>query len=150
MSDRQKALLDALRSAKLKKPGALRAKTTQTPSMTETLYSPYGKYGATEPGNLDLTARPHAVNPDGSISTVRSMGVNLENRNYLIPTVSEDGRIMEPDEAIDEYYRTGNHLGVYDSQEASDRAAQSIHEDQEAHMPRNTLLDLIKKKARRR
>ncbi len=144
MSD---ALLRALR---LKRPGKLKAKTTQTPSMLETLNSPYGKYGATEPGNIDLTARPHAVNPDGSISTVRSMGVNLEGRNYLLPTVSEDGRIMEPDEAIDEFYKTGNHLGIYDDQETSDRAAQSIHEDQEAHMPRNTLLDSMRKKARGR
>lgn len=140
---------DILKALKLKRPGALRAKTTQTPSMTETLHSPYGKYGATEPGNIDLTARPHAMWPDGSVSTVRSMGVNLEGRNYLIPTVSEDGRIMEPDEAIEEFYKTGNHLGVYDSSDASDHAAQLIHEDQEAHPPRNTLLDRLNKGKRR-
>lgn len=141
---------DFLRALQLKRPGQLRAKTTQTPSMTETLHSPYGKYGATEPGNIDLTARPHAMWPDGSVSTVRSMGVNLDGRNYLIPTVSEDGRIMEPDEAIDEFYKTGNHLGIYDDQDTSDRAAQAIHEDQEAHPPRNTLLDAINERARRR
>jgi hypothetical protein len=96
-------------------------------------------YGALEPGNIDLTRRPHVQNEDGSVSTVRSMGVNIDGKEVLIPTVSDDGRIMSDDEAVDEYKRTGRHLGVYASPEASTAAAEAIHRDQEANMPENTL-----------
>jgi len=100
-------------------------------------------YGALEPGNIDLTRRPHVQNEDGSVSTVRSMGVNIDGKEVLIPTVSDDGRIMSDDEAVDEYKRTGRHLGVYASPEASTAAAEAIHRDQEANMPENTLAPAV-------
>lgn len=96
-------------------------------------------WGALEPGNIDLRHRPHVKNADGSVSTVYSMGVELDGKQYLIPLVSDDGRIMTPDEGIAEFRRTGKHLGVYASPAASDRAAQAIHEDQEKNPPIDTL-----------
>lgn len=89
------------------------------------------KYGALEAPTLDLTNRPRVKNDDGSISTVRSMGVNVDGKEYLIPTVSDDGRIMSDDEAFDTFRKGGKHLGVYASPEASDSAAERIHLDQE-------------------
>jgi hypothetical protein len=83
-----------------------------------------------EPGNIDLTKRPRVKNPDGSISTVRSMGVNIDGREVLIPTVHPEGRIMSDEEAIAHYRQTGQHLGMFDTPAESDAYAQQLHEDQ--------------------
>jgi hypothetical protein len=98
-------------------------------------------YGALEPGNIDLTRRPHVRNADGSVSTVYSMGTEINGKQYLIPLVHDDGYIMTPDQGIAEFERTGKHLGVYASPEDSDRAAQAIHEDQERNPPIDTLTE---------
>lgn len=92
--------------------------------------------GMTEPGNIDLNHRPRVHNPDGSISTVRSEGVNVGGQEVLIPTVRANpfrpntGWIMGDDAALEHYRRTGQHLGKFDTPANSDAYAQSLHEDQ--------------------
>lgn len=88
--------------------------------------------GVLQPGNIDLAHRPVVRNSDGTISTVRSMGVNVDGREVLIPTVGEDGRILSENAAIDLYRRSGKHLGVFASPEASTAYAQRLHEQQAA------------------
>ena len=82
--------------------------------------------GMLEPGNIDLYNRPDV---DGS--TVRSMSFEEEGREVLIPTVVGD-RILSDDDAISEYERTGQHMGVFDSPENATAYAKAVHEDYES------------------
>lgn len=92
-------------------------------------YSAY-PVGLLEKGNIDLKNRPIVRNKDGSISTVRSMSANFDGKEVLIPTVSDDGRIMNDDEAIDNYLRTGKHLGMFSTPDDATAYAERLHDDQ--------------------
>jgi hypothetical protein len=47
------------------------------------------------------------------------MGVGFDDGQYLIPRVSQAGALMSPESAIEEFLRTGQHLGIFDTPEAS-------------------------------
>lgn len=84
-------------------------------------------------GNIDLANRPQVKNPDGSISTVRSMSFSESQggAEILIPTVSPDGKLLTNKEAIDLYHQTGQHLGIFDTPQHADAYAQALHKTQE-------------------
>lgn len=87
--------------------------------------------GLRTPGNIDLRNRPVVKNADGSISTVRSMSVGTDDGEVLLPTISDDGRVLEPDQAMQQYQQTGKHLGVFDTPENATAYAQQLHRDQD-------------------
>lgn len=96
------------------------------------------------PGNIDLTKRPVVRNPDGSISTVRSIGVTFDDGTYLLPTVIGN-RVVSDQEAVAHFRKTGQHLGVFKTPAESNAYAEQLHRDQEkmytnpSPMPTNAL-----------
>jgi hypothetical protein len=54
-----------------------------------------------------------------------------DGTQLLLPSVAADGsRILTPKETLEQYQRTGQHLGVFAGPQSSDAYAQSLHEEQ--------------------
>ena len=81
-------------------------------------------------GNIDLQNRPIVYNADGSISTMRSISAEFDGKEYLIPTVSEDGKIMTDKEAIATFRKTGKYLGIFETIDEANKYAKKIHFEQ--------------------
>jgi hypothetical protein len=82
--------------------------------------------GLIEAGNIDLNSRPVVKQKDGSIATVKSTSVNFDGREVLIPTISDDGRALTTDQAIDQYRATGKHLGIFSTPDAATAYAKDL------------------------
>ncbi|MBB3385984.1 MULTISPECIES: hypothetical protein [unclassified Rhizobium] len=87
--------------------------------------------GLVEAGNIDLTKRPQVKSVDGTISTVRSMSIEEDGKEVLIPTVSPDGKILSNDDAIKLYHETGQHLGKFDNVDDANKYAEDLHQAQQ-------------------
>lgn len=87
--------------------------------------------GLVQPGNIDLNNRPVVPNPDGSVSTVRSISIGVNGKTVLIPTVV-GGRVVSNDEAIQNFRQTGQHLGVFADEPSATAYAQQLSQQQAA------------------
>lgn len=87
--------------------------------------------GLKQAGNVNLYTRPHVRNPDGGMSTVKSMSFGDEKGETLVPGISNTS-ILEDDEAIQQYRQTGQHLGVFDTPENATAYAQKLHQAYES------------------
>lgn len=85
--------------------------------------------GMIKPGNIDLTKRPVVHNPDGTISTVRSITISTPAGAVLIPTVIGN-RVVSDHEAVHHFVLSGQHLGIFRSEREADAYAQHLHESQ--------------------
>lgn len=91
--------------------------------------------GLLQRGNIDLNDRPVVNNPDGSVSTVRSITVtDAKGHAVLIPTVV-GGKVVSNDDAIANWEQTGEHLGVFGDEATADRYAQALHQAQAKRYP---------------
>ena len=84
-----------------------------------------GDFAVKKPATLPLGVRDAVKNPDGSISTVRTISIGTDEGEVLIPTVI-GGRVVSDEEAIRHYERTGEHLGVFNSPEEATRYAKKL------------------------
>lgn len=132
-------------------PGATPAPFVQDPSARATLIpgvpvvpgavaQPRGAAGPTgdqpgliEPGNIDLAKRPVVTMPDGKIATVRSMSFNEDGKEVLIPTISDDGKVLSEKEAIANYKETGKHLGKFKTSDEATEYAKKLSAAQGAY-----------------
>lgn len=92
--------------------------------------------GVIAEGNINLSNRKPVKFGD-SVATVRS--ISFSDRpgvEILIPTVV-GGRVVSDQKAIDHYYKTGKHLGKYTTVSAAQRAAERIHQAEQARLRRN-------------
>lgn len=99
----------------------------QPPGATKTTW----REGQLAQGNIDLHHRPVVHNPDGSISTVRSITVTGDNgQAMLLPTVSPQGTILSNPDAVALWQRSGQNLGTFANEDVADRYAQDLHRAQ--------------------
>lgn len=93
-----------------------------------------GRYGA---GNIDLYDRPQYRQPDGSLSTVNSISIGTDEGEVLIPTIGRDAKgnpvQWTDDEAIENFFNTGEYLGKFNTPEEADRYAELLHNQQESY-----------------
>lgn len=105
--------------------------SSSVPNALDPYASAHGIRGFVSPGNIDLNARPVVRNADGTISTVRSISVGIDGLEYVIPTVSDDGRVLSDDDAVAMFESTGRHLGAFQNPTAATRWAERLHREQE-------------------
>lgn len=100
--------------------------------------------GMVEPGNINVSGLPAVPNPEtGGYSTVWSLSIGTPAGEVLIPRV-KNGRILSEDEAIDAFYRTGEHLGIFRTPKDADRYAERLHQEQEQATKIDQLLRALK------
>lgn len=105
---------------------------TDAQTKNEPMYTLNGDFpGMIRTGNIDIANRPTVKLPDGRTATVFSKSFNLDGKEVLLPTVSKDGKLWTDQEAVDNYRKTGENLGVFDSPEAASRYAHALHEQQD-------------------
>lgn len=88
------------------------------------------KGGLVEPGNIDTAKLPVLRNPDGTVSTVSTIGIGTEDGlEVVIPTIINGRRVSE-EEARKHYEDTHQHFGIFNSVEAANAFAQKLHEQE--------------------
>lgn len=87
-------------------------------------------YGAVQPGNIDINNRKVKHNNDGSISTEKSITIGAEvdgqEKYFVIPTII-DGKQVSDKEAEEHFFKTHEHLGMFDDSDKANEYAEDLH-----------------------
>lgn len=114
-------------------PADIASTLTAAPSPAGPLYVLPGTWtGLLTVGNIDLNHRKVVHNPDGSISTERSISIGVGGSEVLIPTVV-GGKIVSNAAAIAHYEATGENLGTFNNPANADAYAVALHSRQESY-----------------
>lgn len=81
-------------------------------------------------GNIDMNNRPVVHNPDGTISTVRSMSFGTDQGEVLVPTLSPTGQQLTPQQSVGRFRDTGQHLGIFPTPDMASLFAQYLSRNQ--------------------
>jgi hypothetical protein len=107
------------------------ANSAENTSPTRSGYPPGDWKGMTQYGNLNLDKRPVVRMPDGNIATTRPMSFALDGKHVVLPTISKDGRVLSPQQALEEYRTTHEYLGVFDSSEHANAYIDAVNTAQQ-------------------
>lgn len=77
-------------------------------------------------GTMPLGIRERVRNPDGSVSTVKTMSIGTDEGEVLIPTVF-NGRVNTPEASIARWRKTGQDFGAFSSPEDATAFALMLH-----------------------
>lgn len=84
-----------------------------------------------EPGNIDVTNRVPLTLPSGQVATVRTIGIRDGQYEVVIPTIGPNGEDWSNDEAVQQYRKTGQHLGKFRTGRDANIFAEQLHESQD-------------------
>lgn len=85
--------------------------------------------GIIEVGNVNLIDRPQLPLPDKGYQTAFTMTAGLDgDKTVLLPRVIE-GKMHTPQEAMKHFKETGEHMGIFESQQHADAFDKQLHED---------------------
>jgi ABC-type multidrug transport system fused ATPase/permease subunit len=82
--------------------------------------------GLIQKGNIDLSNRKPVKNKDGTVSTIRSITIGTDKGYYVIPTIV-GGKKVSDKKAIEYFSKTGEHLGLFETQAQADAFARKLH-----------------------
>ena len=79
--------------------------------------------GMSQQGNISLQGRPVVNLQGGEQGTIKSLGINVDGKEVLIPTIF-DGKEHSEQDAIARYFKTGMHLGMFDTPQNATQGGQ--------------------------
>ena len=84
-------------------------------------------FSAVEPGTTTLNNRTIPRNTDGSIAAQATHIIqDVDGLQVIIPTIGPSGERWTIEQAMDNYFRTKQHLGKYRSMEAAQKAVETL------------------------
>ncbi len=90
--------------------------------------TPYTQ-GMAKQGNIDLINRPKISTPDGGWQSVYTMTAGIDNgKTVLLPRIV-NGKVLSEKDAFNHFKKTGEHMGMFHSQEAADAYDKKLHQD---------------------